>query len=76
METSSDQVILYIYPLITSVLIIPTLIILSRSIIRCWKRRQRAPPVMLHLSPLNIEDHDEEDDDNDEDVIFTRTSEL
>ena len=39
METS-NQVISYIYPLIATLLILPSTIILSRLIIRCWKSRQ------------------------------------
>ena len=80
METSqisrtetSNQVITYIYTLIATLLILPSTIILSRLIIRCWKSRQRSPSVMLHLLPLKIEG-DEEDNQSEEDVIFTRAT--
>ena len=67
--------ITYIYVLIGTLLFIPASVILLRSIIRCWKSRQRRPSVALHLSLLNIE-HDEKDYSSDEDVIFTRSTEL
>ena len=76
METS-NQVIWYIYPLIVTLIILPTTVILFRLIIRCWKSRlsQRPPSVMLHLLPLNVEGGGE-DNQSEEDVIFIRTTEL
>ena len=65
----------YIYTLVGTLLFIPASVILLRSIIRCWKSRQRPPSVALHLSPLNIE-HDEKDYSSDEDVILSRTADM
>lgn len=74
---TSNQVIWYIYPLIATLLILPTTVILFRLIIRCWKSRlsQRPPSAMLHLLPLNVESGGE-DNQSEEDVIFIRTTEL
>ena len=74
---TSNQVIWYIYPLIATLVILPTTVILFRLIIRCWKSRlsQRPPSAMLHLLPLKFEG-DEEDNQSEEDVIFIRTTEL
>ena len=76
METS-NQVIWYIYPLIATLNILPTTVILFRLIIRCWKSRlsQRPPSVMLDLLPPNVEGGGE-DNQSEEDVIFIRTTEL
>ena len=71
---TSNQVIWYIYPLIGSLLILLTTVILSRLIIQCWKSRQQPPSVMQPL-PLRIEG-DEEDNQSEEDVIFARTTAL
>ena len=75
METS-NQVVWYIYPLIATLILLPTTVILFRLIIRCWKSRlsQQPPSVMLHLLQLNVESGGE-DHQSEEDVIFIRTTE-
>ena len=70
----SSTTLVYIYCLISAILIIPTGIITIRWIMRCWKSRRQtrnSPPISLQLFPLNV---DSDSDNDEENLIFVRAS--
>ena len=70
----SSTTLVYIYCLISTILIIPTGIITIRWIMPCWKSRRQtrnSPPMSLQLSPLNV---DSDSDNDEENLIFVRAS--
>ena len=70
----SSTTLVYMYCLISAILIIPTEIITIRWIMRCWKSRRQtrnSPPISLQLSLLNVESDSDNDEEN---LIFVRAS--
>ena len=74
LKGKSSTTLVYIYCLISTILIIPTRIITIRWIMRCWKSRRQtrnSPSISLQLSLLNV---DSDSDNDEENLIFVRAS--
>ena len=70
----TSTTLVYIYCLISTILIMPTGIITIRWIMQCWKSRRQtrnSPPIPLQLSLLNV---DSDSDNDEENLIFVRAS--
>ena len=70
----TSTTLVYIYCLISTILIIPTGIITIRWIMQCWKCRRQtrnSPPISLQLSLLNV---DSDSDNDEENLILVRAS--